>query len=99
MAAAVERLADRCIITDDNPRGEDAAGIVADMLAGLEEPERARVEHDRAAAIALALSEAGPGDAVLIAGKGHETVQLIGTQARPFDDLAVARALLQEAAS
>jgi UDP-N-acetylmuramoyl-L-alanyl-D-glutamate--2,6-diaminopimelate ligase len=54
------------------------------------------IEPDRAAAIAMALAEARPGDVVLIAGKGHESVQLVGDEARPFDDRAVARALLAD---
>ena len=94
MAAIAERGADRVIITDDNPRGEDGDAIVADIVAGLADPCAARVQRDRAAAIALALEGAGGGDIVLVAGKGHETYQEIGGRKLPFDDLAVARNLL-----
>jgi UDP-N-acetylmuramoyl-L-alanyl-D-glutamate--2,6-diaminopimelate ligase len=86
MGEAAERLADRVIVTDDNPRGEDADRIVAMILAGMREPARARVERDRARAIDAALAEAGPGDAVLVAGKGHEDYQLVGRERRAFSD-------------
>jgi UDP-N-acetylmuramoyl-L-alanyl-D-glutamate--2,6-diaminopimelate ligase len=96
MGAIAERLADRVVITDDNPRTESGDAIVAAILAGLTRPEHARVERDRARAIAAALVEAGSDDAVLIAGKGHEDYQIIGTQRRPFNDAEVVRALLAE---
>jgi UDP-N-acetylmuramoyl-L-alanyl-D-glutamate--2,6-diaminopimelate ligase len=86
MAQAAEHLADRIVVTDDNPRTEDPQRIVQDILAGLGRPEQARVERDRGRAISLALGEAGPGDVVLIAGKGHEEVQIVGTEHRPFSD-------------
>ncbi|HUH00203.1 MAG TPA: UDP-N-acetylmuramoyl-L-alanyl-D-glutamate--2,6-diaminopimelate ligase [Gammaproteobacteria bacterium] len=86
MARVVEQLADEVVITDDNPRREDGAAIVADILGGLADRGRVRVERDRAAAIRLALAGAGPGDVVLIAGKGHEEVQLVGDEQRPFSD-------------
>jgi UDP-N-acetylmuramoyl-L-alanyl-D-glutamate--2,6-diaminopimelate ligase len=95
MARIAERLADRVIVTDDNPRGEDGDAIVADIRAGFAHPERARVIRDRARAIAEAVAEAGPGDVVLIAGKGHEPYQEIGGAKRPFDDLAEARRALE----
>ncbi|MGD8207706.1 MAG: UDP-N-acetylmuramoyl-L-alanyl-D-glutamate--2,6-diaminopimelate ligase, partial [Thiohalocapsa sp.] len=57
-----------------------------DILAGLGRPEQARVERDRGRAISLVLGEAGPEDVVLIAGKGHEEVQIVGTECRPFSD-------------
>jgi len=98
MGAIAERLADRVIVTDDNPRSEDGAAIVRQIVAGLARPERAVVERDRAAAIALALRSAYAGDAVLIAGKGHEPYQEIGGQRLPFDDLDVARRALGAAA-
>ncbi len=97
MGAIAERLADVAIITDDNPRGEDGDAIVAQIVAGLQRPAAAHVERDRAAAIALALSSATPGDVVLIAGKGHETYQEGASGKRSFDDLAVARTLLGRA--
>jgi UDP-N-acetylmuramoyl-L-alanyl-D-glutamate--2,6-diaminopimelate ligase len=94
MGAIAERLADRLIITDDNPRGEDGDAIVAAIRAGLVAPERAAIERDRARAIAVAVAEARAGDTVLIAGKGHETYQEVGGTTRPFDDLAEARRAL-----
>ncbi|GAP67164.1 UDP-N-acetylmuramyl-tripeptide synthetase [Mizugakiibacter sediminis] len=95
MGAIAERLADRAIVTDDNPRSEDGDAIVAQILAGFARPERARVERDRAAAIARAVREAQPGDVVLIAGKGHETYQEVAGSKRPFDDLAEAKRALE----
>ncbi len=86
MGAAAERLADRVIVTDDNPRSEDPDRIVGMILSGLESPSRALVERDRARAIGAALAEAGPGDVVLIAGKGHEDYQLIGAERRLWSD-------------
>ncbi len=94
MGQAAERLADRVIVTDDNPRGEDADRIVAMILSGLRAPERARVERDRAVAISAAIDEARPGDAVLIAGKGHEDYQIVGSERRPFSDRECLRAHL-----
>ena len=77
MAAIAERHADVVIVTDDNPRSEDGDGIVADILAGFERPQQRIVERDRGAAIARALQQAGEGDSVLVAGKGHEPYQEI----------------------
>ena len=94
MGEVAETLADRVVVTDDNPRGEDGAGIVADILAGMSDPARARVERDRARAIVGAITAAVPGDVVLVAGKGHEDTQQIGERRFPFSDrLAVLRAL------
>ncbi|MGH8203595.1 MAG: Mur ligase family protein, partial [Steroidobacteraceae bacterium] len=86
MGEAAERLADRVIVTDDNPRGEDADRIVAMILQGVRRPERVLVERDRARAIDAALGEACAGDAVLVAGKGHEEYQLVGRERRRFSD-------------
>ncbi len=99
MAAIAERAADRVIVTDDNPRGEDGDAIVAQILAGASSPDVLRVERDRALAIALALGEAAAGDAVLIAGKGHETTQESAGEKRPFDDAAVAASWFAERAA
>lgn len=99
MAAIAERLADRVIVTDDNPRSEDGDAIVAQILAGARQREALHVERDRGRAIALALGEAAPGDAVLIAGKGHETSQEVAGEKRPFDDAAVAAHWLSERAA
>jgi UDP-N-acetylmuramoyl-L-alanyl-D-glutamate--2,6-diaminopimelate ligase len=95
MAAIAEANADRVIVTDDNPRGEDGDQIVADILAGLTNPAAAIVQRDRFAAIARAIGEAGPNDIVLIAGKGHEPYQEINGVQHPFDDTEVARKELE----
>lgn len=89
-------VADRVVITSDNPRSEDPAAIAADILVGAV-GDHVQVELDRAAAIALALRGAGPHDVVLLAGKGHETTQDIGGKKLPFDDRVVARRLLEGA--
>jgi UDP-N-acetylmuramoyl-L-alanyl-D-glutamate--2,6-diaminopimelate ligase len=92
MAAIAERLADRVVVTDDNPRNEDGDAIVADIVAGLSVPERALIERDRAAAIERALRDSEAADAVLIAGKGHEDYQIVGHERRSFSDRKVAQA-------
>jgi UDP-N-acetylmuramoyl-L-alanyl-D-glutamate--2,6-diaminopimelate ligase len=95
MAAIAERLADQVIVTDDNPRSEDGNAIVAAILSGFATPAAVRVERDRGTAIAIALTEARPGDVVLIAGKGHEPYQEIDGARRAFDDAEVARRCLE----
>jgi UDP-N-acetylmuramoyl-L-alanyl-D-glutamate--2,6-diaminopimelate ligase len=90
MGAAAVNGADRVIVTDDNPRTEDPQQIIADILAGVRSLDRLQVVPDRAAAIERAIRLARPGDAVLIAGKGHETVQISGATSRPFSDVEVA---------
>ena len=99
MAAIAEHLADRVIVTDDNPRNEDGDAIVRDIVAGLAEPARALIQRDRAAAIAMAIAEAGPEDVVLVAGKGHEPYQDVGGVKHPFEDAAVARDCLRRYAA
>ncbi len=94
MGAIAERLADRVIVTDDNPRTEDPDRIIAAILAGMRQPDAALVIRDRRQAIEQALAEAGGGDTVLIAGKGHEDYQIMGTERLPFSDQAVARECL-----
>jgi UDP-N-acetylmuramoyl-L-alanyl-D-glutamate--2,6-diaminopimelate ligase len=85
-------------VTSDNPRGEDPAAIAAEILAGA--PGRGlQLELDRRAAIVAALAAARPGDAVVIAGKGHETTQTIGPRVLPFDDREVAREALRKLAA
>ncbi len=93
MGAAAARHADRIYVTSDNPRSEDARAIVEDILPGLRGHE-VTVELDRHAAIEGAIAQAQPGDTVLIAGKGHETYQIIGDRVAEFDDAAEARAAL-----
>ena len=96
MAAIAEAGADMVIVTDDNPRGEDGDAIVADIIKGFSTPDAVLVQRDRAAAIARAIGAASASDIVLIAGKGHEPYQEVVGVRHPFDDTAVARALLQE---
>lgn len=95
MGKIAERHADRVIVTDDNPRTEDPGAITSSILDGMHHPEGATVEHDRRAAMAMAFSEARPGDVVLIAGKGHESTQTIGSTVVAFDDRVVAHDVLR----
>jgi len=97
MGAIAAELADRIIVTDDNPRCEDPAAITAAILAGIGAPT-VRVIHDRGAAIAAALTEAAAADMVLIAGKGHEDYQIYGESRRSFSDSREAERLLGVAA-
>jgi UDP-N-acetylmuramoyl-L-alanyl-D-glutamate--2,6-diaminopimelate ligase len=96
MGEIASRCSDRVIVTSDNPRSEDPDQIIADILAGVPGDRRhaVYVERDRREAIRLALAAARAGDTVVIAGKGHETYQLVGGQRLPFDDRAVVRELL-----
>lgn len=98
MGAIAEHFADRVVVTDDNPRGEQGRAIVRDILGGMSRPGEALVIDDRAAAIAYAVGHAGEADAVLVAGKGHEEYQIIGTDKRPFSDRQVVRGVLGGAA-
>jgi len=91
MGAIAERDADHVIVTSDNPRSEDPTEIARQIVAGMRNPGAATIEPDRAAAIARAVAEAGPDDAVLVAGKGHETSQTVGATSTPFDDVEVVR--------
>ena len=93
MGAIASRLADRIIITSDNPRGEDPAEIARSVMAGVP-GGAAELELDRRRAIAAALAGARRGDVVIVAGKGHETRQLVGGRSLPFDDVAVVREVL-----
>jgi len=94
MGRVAATLSDLVVVTSDNPRSEDPQAIVRDILAGLPAGREVEVELDRRRAIELALSRALPGDAVLIAGKGHEAWQVVGSQRLPFDDREIARELL-----
>jgi UDP-N-acetylmuramoyl-L-alanyl-D-glutamate--2,6-diaminopimelate ligase len=91
MGRAVEQAANVAILTADNPRHEDPSAIFRDVLAGVVNRHAVQLIPDRTAAIHRALALAEPGDCVLIAGKGHETYQIIGDQRLPHDDTAVAR--------
>ncbi|GAB6041573.1 UDP-N-acetylmuramoyl-L-alanyl-D-glutamate--2,6-diaminopimelate ligase [Endothiovibrio diazotrophicus] len=94
MGAVAAGLADQVWLTDDNPRHEDGAAIVAAIRDGMPAGFEPQVERDRAAAIAAAVAEAGPGDVVLVAGKGHEEYQQIGDERRYFNDTEEARGAL-----
>jgi len=94
MGELAQRLADRVILTDDNPRRENADAILAEILSGMSNPEAVVVQRDRAKAIAQAVSDACPDDLVLIAGKGHEAYQLVGDLRLPFSDSDQARQAL-----
>ena len=92
-------LADEVVVTSDNPRSEDPEAILREVRAGVEATGKtARYVVDRREALAEAFSLARAGDVVLVAGKGHETAQLVGGLALPFDDRLVARALLEKRA-
>jgi len=94
MGREAEKAADLVVITSDNPRSEDPLAIIADIVGGLESPQKAMVQPDRRRAIASALEEAQPGDVVLILGKGHESGQEFARETIPFDDRQVAREAL-----
>jgi UDP-N-acetylmuramoyl-L-alanyl-D-glutamate--2,6-diaminopimelate ligase len=89
-------LADLVVVTSDNPRTEDPAQILKDVVAGIVRTEGVEVIADRAQAIAHAIEIAQPGDGVLIAGKGHEDYQILGTEKIHFDDREQARAALSK---
>jgi len=111
MGRVAARLADICIITSDNPRFEDPMTIIADILAGVRKEGLSRyipkdaiklpsasgyaVEPDRSRAIDMAVQISRHGDIILIAGKGHETYQIIGNQTVPFDDRIIVREALK----
>jgi len=100
--------ADLCVLTSDNPRSEDPERILDEVEAGAKQAGGPRVEPselaaasrgycaliDRKQAIATAIAAAGPGDTVLLAGKGHETYQIIGAERKHFDDREEARAAI-----
>ena len=92
MGAVAERFSDHLIVTSDNPRTEDPARIMQDIRAGLADPDRALLITDRGEAIAEAGRLACPGDIVLVAGKGHEIHQIVGTDQKRFDDREAVRA-------
>ena len=94
MGKVAARLADNAVVTSDNPRTEDPQRIISDILEGM--GDGVVTIADRAEAIAYAISGAGAEDTVLIAGKGHEDYQVIGTQRLEFSDVHVARRCLSE---
>lgn len=95
MGAVAQHHADRVVVTSDNPRSEDPAAILHQILQGTIAGNTVRAEPDRAAAIALAIAEAAPADVVLIAGKGHEDTQETADVRLPFSDMAHAQTALQ----
>ncbi len=99
MGEVAARLADVVVVTSDNPRHEDPGAIIEQILFGVgrgDSRRRVLVEPDRRHAIAKVLASAGPGDVVVLAGKGHETYQQVGDQRLAFDDAAVAAEILAE---
>ncbi len=100
MARAVAELADSFVITSDNPRTEDPLAIIADIERGLSPADRERsvTEPDRTCAIGYAISRLAPGDTLVIAGKGHEKYQILGTEKMHFDDVEVAEGAIRRRA-
>ncbi len=100
MGEAAVRWADRVILTSDNPRSESPEGILEEIEAGVRSvpggAERTLCCVERRDAVRVAMGEARPGDVILIAGKGHETTQVVGERKIPFDDREVAREVLRE---
>ncbi len=97
MGEIAERLAERVIVTDDNPRCEDGDAIVDDIVSGMRHPQAVQVERDRARAIHAAIKGAKAGDVVLVAGKGHEDYQQAGDLRLPFSDREQVRRCLEAA--
>lgn len=94
MGEVAERLATDVILTDDNPRSEDGDEIIEAILSGMAGRDTVTVERNRSRAIELALEKVGPGDVVLVAGKGHETTQEVAGRRYPFSDRQQVRSLL-----
>lgn len=94
MALEAETLSDKVFVTDDNPRSEDPAAIVSDIVAGFAAPEQVTVIHDRAEAIRKAIQSASADDLVLVAGKGHEAYQEVAGKKHPFSDAEQVRQVL-----
>ena len=93
MGEAAERLADEVVVTSDNPRSENPLDIISGILSGMKNPGSVTVEADRRKAIEYAVGNSTAGDVVIVAGKGHETVQEIGGVKYPFDDREIVRGL------
>jgi len=96
MASIAEKYSDVVIVTDDNPRTENPEKIMQEIMFGFKAPDQVVVEHDRALAIYKALKQAKSGDAVLIAGKGHESGQILATETIPFNDREQVELALQK---
>jgi UDP-N-acetylmuramoyl-L-alanyl-D-glutamate--2,6-diaminopimelate ligase len=96
MGKIAAELADLVVVTSDNPRTEDPEKILQDILAGIPDILQPIVISDRATAIQTAILQAQPGDGVLLAGKGHEDYQILGTEKIHFDDREEAQKALQQ---
>jgi UDP-N-acetylmuramoyl-L-alanyl-D-glutamate--2,6-diaminopimelate ligase len=98
MGEAAGRGSDLVVLTSDNPRSEDPRAIINDALVGLQKTgTKYTFEVDRRKAVRLAINEAHPGDIVLLAGKGHEKVQVTREGSTPLDDVEIAREVLRAA--
>jgi UDP-N-acetylmuramoyl-L-alanyl-D-glutamate--2,6-diaminopimelate ligase len=86
MAAMAQKYSDHIVVTSDNPRNENPSGIISQILLGLTHHESVQVQADRALAIAQTIAQAKGNDVVLLAGKGHENYQEIGSVRHPFED-------------
>jgi len=95
MGRVASSLSNLSIVTSDNPRSERPDAIIDEVMSGVESGANVLRERDRRRAIARALDEASSGDVVVIAGKGHETTQIVGDRILPFSDLVVAKELLR----
>jgi UDP-N-acetylmuramoyl-L-alanyl-D-glutamate--2,6-diaminopimelate ligase len=98
MGNVAEKLADKVVITDDNPRHEDGMQIIEDILSGTSQSGRIEVQRDRVKAITQAFNKAQHGDVILVAGKGHEDYQQVGDEKRPYSDRETVKALFGDAA-
>ena len=96
MAKIACQEASYAILTSDNPRSEDPLAILKDMEAGVTGEQNYTIIADRKEAIRFAINQAKPGDVILIAGKGHETYQIIGSEVLDFDDRLVAKEAIEE---
>jgi UDP-N-acetylmuramoyl-L-alanyl-D-glutamate--2,6-diaminopimelate ligase len=94
MGRIASELADKTFVTSDNPRNEEPQAIVDEIVAGIGDTSGVRIEVDRRTAIRRAIAEAAPGDVVVIAGKGHENYQIVGSAVQHFDDRDEVRAAL-----
>ena len=95
MGKIAEQLANKVIITSDNPRGESPLAILSEIAGGCRQRDKVTLEVDRGKAIAEAIRGAKAEDLILIAGKGHETSQIFADKTVPFDDRLVAKAALK----
>lgn len=86
MGRIAENLADRVVLTNDNPRNENPSDILSEILGGMMHPERVEVIEDRSLALRNSLDAMEPGDCLLVAGKGHENYQISGSIRRHFSD-------------